>query len=140
MTNEELYEIAEYFMNGATCMSYNYAGVDIKKVDTKELKNAIKDEFSSGILGICGCGTPEIVRKGIYDYLTMVKNRYDDPTSNKVYEWIDKNWQNLCIAYYLDDKEFTEHGTGIGGCWITKLGEWYLKIFDDGIFDYEYPI
>lgn len=139
MTNEELYEIAEYFIKKDTCMSHNYTGVDIKKIDLEELKNAIKDEFSSGILGICGCGTPEIVRKGIYDYLTMIKNRYDDPNS-KAYEWIDNSWQNLCIAYYLDDKEFTEHGTGIRGCCIDKLGEWYLKIFDDGIFDYEYLI
>lgn len=139
MTTKELYEIAEYFMKNDACMSFNYAGVDIKKIDIEELKIAIKNAFSTGILGICGCGTPEIVRKGIYDYLVMIKNRYDDPNS-KASEWIYENWQNLCIAYYLDNKEFTEHGSGIGGCWITKLGEWYLKIFDDGDFDYEYPI
>ena len=34
------------------------------------------------------------------------------------------------LAYVLDDYGFTEHGSGIGGCWLTEDGERLLTVLD----------
>lgn len=157
MTDEELLEIAKYFIEVKTntCMSWNYAGRDIEE----EIKNNrekvicdIKEEFRN-LLGICGCGNPELVLEGIYNLLIPIRDRSEstnnglsEEETNKADEKYEEligigndrkvNWLYLAILYLLDDKGFTDHGTGIYGCWITKLGEYYLKIFSDQQFYY----
>lgn len=34
------------------------------------------------------------------------------------------------MAYILDDRGFTEHGSSIGGCWLTEKGEMFLTVLD----------
>lgn len=157
MTDEELLEIANYFINikSNTCMSWNYAGRDIEeeiKNNREKVISDIKDEFTN-LLGICGCGNPELVLEGIYNLLVIIRDRYDTANNGLSKEETDKanekyeeligigddrkvNWTYLAILYLLDDKNFTDHGTGIYGCWIDKLGEYYLKIFSDKQFYY----
>lgn len=139
MTNEEFFKIAEYF-------NYKDFLENITPEELEELKKTIKYDFYYNVLGLCGCGNPSRVGRGIYRYLTMVSNKEKfehhteeyDKAFHKSYEWIyKKSWQNLAIAYMLDDKGLTEHGTSIGSCWITELGKMYLKIFDDKKFDFE---
>ena len=157
MTDEELLEIADYFINikTDTCMSWNYAGRDIEEEIKKyreEVIYNIKDEFAY-LLGICGCGNPELVLEGIYNLLVLIRDKSEfannglskeetDKANEKYKELIgigdnrEVNWTYLAILYLLDNKGFTEHGTGIYGCWIDELGEYYLKIFSDQEFDY----
>ena len=156
MTDEELLKIAKYFVEiKDCCMSWNYMDIDIEeeiKNNREKVISDIKDEFTY-LLGICGCGSPELVLEGIYNLLILIRDRYDTTNNGLSKEETDKayekykeliglgngrevNWTYLAILYLLDDKGFTEHGTGIYGCWIDKLGEYYLKIFSDQVFDY----
>lgn len=136
MTDEELYEIANYFINKDTCMHANYCKIDLKemiKEDPQKVIDDIQNEFQY-LLGICGCGCTDEVYKGIYAFLNIVNNKTKDPhnkeKADQVYSWIIDNWENYFIANVLDDKGLLDHGTSIRCCWITELGEWYLKIFD----------
>ena len=36
----------------------------------------------------------------------------------------------LCFAYAMDAAEFTEHGSSIGGAWITEEGEMFLWLLE----------
>ena len=154
MTDEELLKIAKYFIEiKDTCMSWNYMGKNIEeeiKNNREKVISDIKDEFSA-LLGICGCGNPELVFEGIYNLLVVIRDKSEytnnglsEEETNKAEEKYKEligigdnrkvNWTYLAILYLLDDKGFTEHGTGIYGCWINKLGEYYLKIFSDQQF------
>ena len=156
MTDEELLEITKYFLkNKDSCMNWNYMDIDIEeeiKNNREKVISDIKDEFGN-LLGICGCGNPELVLEGIYNLLILIReksrvtnNGLSEEETNKAEEKYEEligigndrkvNWLYLAILYLLDDKGFTDHGTGIYGCWITKLGEYYLKIFSDQQFDY----
>ena len=158
MTDKELLEIADYFINIKvdTCMSWNYAGRDIEeeiKNNREKVISDIKDEFVH-LLGICGCGNPELVLEGIYNLLILIRdkssitnNGLSEEETNKAKEKYEEligigdnrkvGWTYLAILYLLDDKGFIDHGTGIYGCWIDKLGEYYLKIFSDKQFIYK---
>lgn len=157
MTDEELLEIAKYFIEVKdTCMSWNYMDIDIEeeiKNNREKVISDIKEEFTY-LLGICGCGNPELVLEGIYNLLILIRdkskvtnNGLSEEETNKTEEKYEEligigngrkvNWTYLAILYLLDDKNFTDHGTGIYGCWIDKLGEYYLKIFSDKQFIYK---
>ena len=153
MTDEDLIRIAKKFMKDKnTCIAFNWADREIS-LDTideirEKLRSAVKYEFQYK-LGICGCGEPELVFEGIYYLLTIIQNKYNNDIpieeKNEAQEIYDKllksgpngetNWFALAILYMLDDKEFTDHGTGIYGCWIDELGKDYLLIFDDHKFE-----
>ena len=147
MTDEELLEIAKYFLEiKDNCMSWNYMDKYIEEEIKNNREKVIsdkKDEFTD-LLGICGCGNPELVLEGIYNLLTLIQDRYSTTNNGLVEEKYEEligigdgrkvNWTYLAILYLLDDKGFTDHGTGIYGCWIDKLGKYYLKIFSDKQF------
>jgi len=146
MTDKELLEIAKYFLEiKDNCMSWNYINKDIEeeiKNNREKVISDIKDEFTN-LLGICGCGNPELVLEGIYNLLILIRDKYKITKAGEKYEELigigdDRkvNWLYLAILYLLDDKGFTDHGTGIYGCWIDKLGKYYLKIFSDKQFYY----
>lgn len=147
MTDEELLEIAKYFINiKDNCMSWNYMDIDIEeeiKNNREKVISDIKEEFTH-LLGICGCGNPELVLEGIYNLLILIRDKSKVTKAEEKYEELigigdDRkvNWLYLAILYLLDDKGFTDHGTGIYGCWIDKLGKYYLKIFSDKQFIYK---
>lgn len=147
MTDKELLEIAKYFLEiKDNCMSWNYMDIDIEeeiKNNREKVISDIKDEFVH-LLGICGCGNPELVLEGIYNLLILIRDKYKITKAGEKYEELigigdDRkvNWLYLAILYLLDVKGFTDHGTGIYGCWIDKLGKYYLKIFSDKQFIYK---
>ena len=155
MTDEDLIRIAKKFMEDKnTCIAYNYKDTNLETCNKEMLRSTIKHEFRLK-LGICGCGEPELVLEGIYFLLTIIRDRYNsdklvskevEEKAMQAYEELvgigegkKTNWEYLAILYMLDDKEFTEHGTGIYGCWITDLGEDYLLIFDDMKFEHHGP-
>lgn len=147
MSDKELLEIAKYFLEiKDTCMSWNYMDKYIEeeiKNNREKVISDIKDEFVH-LLGICGCGNPELVLEGIYNLLILIRDKSRSTKAEEKYEELigigdDRkvNWLYLAILYLLDDKGFTDHGTGIYGCWIDKLGKYYLKIFSDKQFIYK---
>lgn len=114
-----------------------------------ELLNELSDFFKFEILGLCGCGCVNSTVKVVRDYLNIVKVRHskDFNTGGKRtlesfnvahkmmeetfgYNSVSDNGLLQYMAYDLDDRELTEHGTSIDGCWITVLGKICLYVFD----------
>lgn len=142
----KLSEIAEYINNKyPECnMVYNN---EIKmgcREDWYEdyLIGPLMDFFSYELLDMCGCGRPECSYELIRKILTIrsewqnnklsyeeVKERYKSDLN------LDTDNDNHCgtlqfILYILDANGLVEHGTSIRGCWLTELGEMYLKVLN----------
>jgi hypothetical protein len=70
------------------------------------------------ILGGCGCGSSDELAERAVKVLKLFTTEhmerswsiYDDPT-------------NEVIAHWMDSKGLIEHGTGIGGSWLTDKGK-----------------
>lgn len=100
--------------------------------------------YTFNILGLCGCGCLENSLIDIRNYLRIVGMKSKDfPTFDayyktyiarmKVYFDVESVYEDSLLqfmAYILDDKEFTEHGTSIGGAWITEKGKQYLSVLE----------
>lgn len=88
------------------------------------------DLIATGILGFCGCGCPEEALVFIRDILQFIKQKINEPWSekleNKEKELFPYLGMNYFIYYWLDNKELTEHGSSVPG-WLTKKGEQLLK-------------
>ena len=96
--------------------------------DAGDLLGIIKFYYY-GILDWCGCGDPRTAIRTVKELLYAlsdftkreqrlmesfeIKSVYDDPLV-------------LCLAYTLDSARLTEHGSSIGGAWLTEDGEYFL--------------
>ena len=98
--------------------------------------------FSYELLDMCGCGCPEhsyeLIRK-----ILVIRSEWQN---NKLsYEEIKERYKSdldldtdndnhygalQFILYILDANGLVEHGTSIGGCWLTELGEMYLTVLN----------
>lgn len=78
---------------------------------------------------LCGCGNPEAVWTWATAYL---RRRKEKSLETDAPEWTDcKETGPLWFALYMfDHLEFTEHGTGILGAWLTPLGEELLTFLE----------
>ena len=98
--------------------------------------------FSSYILEFCGCGNPEFTYEIIRRYLNI---RNDFHTDKIKYEDIKRKYKEELqldpndntqygilqfIMYTLDCRNITEHGSSVGGCWLTDLGKKYLAVLN----------
>lgn len=138
MTNEDLIRIAKKFIEDEdSCMHSNYSNIDLDNLEEEEIKLDIKIEFKS-LLGICGCGRPEIVLENIYDILEKISHKNDEGNEFDLYDWADEDWRNLLILYVLDEAGLTSHGSSVYGSWISDLGKDFLLIFDDKDFNASY--
>lgn len=72
-----------------------------------------------GILGGCGCGTSEEIAKDVMTLLLEISKGERE----KIYE----DSYNELIAHMLDSKDLIEHGSQIGGSWLTEKGESIIK-------------
>lgn len=88
-------------------------------------------------IGICGCGCPDETYKLIYNVLMTCSINSDDFNSFDEYcqykqNEINKITQNYglyqFVLYILDDKGILNHGTSIGGSWLTNIGKIYYDI------------
>lgn len=108
----------------------------IEKVDTEaELIRDVGEFFIYNILGFCGCGCKDTSIEAVYKYLRVCAFRSATCQTDQYKKSPDKLQEAFgfkyvsddpllqFMAYTLDDKELTEHGSGIGGAWITDLGE-----------------
>ena len=88
------------------------------------------------VLGWCGCGNPEKAIETIGKYLKYCT--IEEIEERK--EYCKKEFGNernydipllMCLAYALDAAEFTDHGSGIGWCWLTDSGRYFLWAIED---------
>jgi hypothetical protein len=87
-------------------------------------------------LGVCGCGNPEEVL-AVYHRLMwrLAEKRFDGRLAEVTdgHElWLDT------MLYTLDAFGLTEHGTSVGGSWLSEDGERCLEVLDVlELFGYE---
>ena len=72
------------------------------------------------LFGFCGCGAP-------WEIVSYLKKYLDE---NK--DWDNRGQLNVDVAYWLmaylcDLHGLTEHGSSVGGAWLTDLGKEWLN-------------
>lgn len=80
----------------------------------------------SGVLGCCGCGTPEdglrYIAKGLAHFTE------DGVRAEYFKEWNDfSNEEATFFLYMMDVLGITEHGSSIYGSWLTEKGKALVK-------------
>lgn len=108
-----------------------------------------------GIMDFCGCGNPDGVSFMIRDVLRAIDNKvknYDKMDIHEAYKQFDKelieklgfNSDNIAfefILHTLNSAEVLEHGSSVGGSWLTNYGEEILCAFEivgNEILDVDY--
>jgi len=84
------------------------------------------------LLGFCGCGDPESTHDFVIECLKRTNFDENKIQLIKLRDLILERPDDaaMMIAYFLSDKGMTEHGGGVGGSWLTSLGE---KVIDVGV-------
>ena len=143
----KLSEIAEHIakINPDCCMVYNCEVIHGCRESWYEesLINPLVDYYMFDVLHLCGCGNPEDTYEAIRKYLHIRKFYYE----NKEFTWenIKEEYKTQLsidvdndveygilqfMMYVLDRSGFTEHGSSVGGCWLTEDGERLLTVLD----------
>lgn len=84
-------------------------------------------------LGFCGCGDPGIAAERLRDILTKIARKDIEPVPYGSEVGVDEQsdpglyW---LLWYWIDEKEWIEHGTNVRGSWITPKGERAIRILD----------
>lgn len=116
--------------------------------DDYSLLESLDDYFIHDLIGICGCGKPDWMRFLIRDVLKLYEWEHDTDNivrrSEEFREERKRKYEKvfgvkniydspmaLFVVYILNDKELLEHGTGIGGSWITELGRMCLTVLEE---------
>ena len=128
-----------------SCFARNYA--DYKSAFYEDINEELYNYFRYEVLNWCGCGSPEKADKQVVKYLNLIdipwRDKYDTALENlkdfdrkyaeykklcKEYFGCESIYDNpllLCLAYTMDAAGFSEHGSSIGGAWITDRGRIY---------------
>ena len=141
-----LSEIAEFVVEKYPdcCMASNNVVKKGCREDWYEeyLIDELMDFFSYEIMDMCGCGCPELTYELIRRVLNIRADKHNDKityeeTTRRYKDDLDLDDSNdnqsgalQFILYMLDSKEIVEHGSSIGGCWLTKLGDMYLTVLN----------
>lgn len=126
--------------NGWVTVSIN--GVSLRQ--SSNLREQCEDFFYFEKLNWCGCGNPEIVKYEILKYLRIKDWWYDIDYSSETYKLLSRKFREafgvndvygspllLALAYTLDAAGFTEHGSSIGGAWITDEGRMFMFLLEN---------
>ena len=136
-----------------SCLAYNYNCDYINKADNEFLLDECNNFFFYEILNTCGCGRPDDTTSVIKDILNIINDYYNE-TQNYNREEINiahdkkiKRLNSLCgveikdntnydgliqfVLYMLDHAGFLEHGSSIGGAWLTDLGRMFLYVLNN---------
>lgn len=125
-----------------SCVAANYDGFCEPTLED------CADFFYYEKLKWCGCGDPDMAKRVVRDYLRILNeddlyykktNNANNAYSRKCKMFSERfgvqtvydNELLLCLAYTLDAAEFTEHGSGIGGAWITSEGKMFLWLLEN---------
>lgn len=142
---DRLNEIRHYIVTKYPdcCMAANYGDVEFSEFEKDLLVKELSDYFWTEHMNLCNCGNPEFCQEKIKRYLEVLKEWTDTDIMPK-FEirqngfmknfGIDSVYDDtllLFLAYVLDSYEFTEHGTSVGGAWITDLGRMYLDVLNE---------
>lgn len=142
----KLSEIAEYIADNYPESNIAYNNDVIKGCREEWYEEScidpLLDFYMHEELGLCGCGNPESTYETIRRYLN-IRNEF---VISKIdyQEVIDRYKNDLLLdynndiqygllqfmMYILDDKDFTTHGSSIGGCWLTKKGQRLLTVLE----------
>lgn len=128
-----------------SCFAYNYA--NCKSAFYEDINRELYKYFRYEVLNWCGCGSPEEADKQVVKYLNLIdipwRDKYDNALENlkdfdrkhaeykklcKEYFGVESIYDNpllLCLAYSVDAARFSDHGSSIGGAWITDRGRIY---------------
>lgn len=75
----------------------------------------------------CGCGNPEVAAETLRVVLTL-HPLYDH--QKEIDALIPNDGVRLLLLYTIDHFDLTEHGTGIGGGWLTDKGKSVLAALE----------
>lgn len=78
--------------------------------------------FFCGILGGCVCGSGNLEGRAI-----KVLELFATPHEDRKWSVYDEPADEI-LAQWMDSKELLEHGTSIGGSWLTEKGEEIYKV------------
>ena len=143
----KLSEIAEHIVkyHPDCCMSINNEITIGCREDWYEqyLIKILMDYYMYEYMDLCVCGIPEYTYEAIRNYLRIRKDFHsceDISKFNTAHRYLenlhidkDDDYQYGMLQfmmYILDSYGFTEHGSGIGGCWLTEDGERLLTVLD----------
>lgn len=124
----------------------HYPDSDIADSKEPEFQNEILEEltnfFALELLGFCGCGKKDLTIESMRDYLKIVNDctkKNDNEAWDNRRKQLEKTFGYGCVcdngvlqymAYDLDNRGLTDHGSNIAGAWITDIGEKCLFVFD----------
>ena len=108
----------------------------------ESLIDPLMDYYMYTELKLCRCGIPE----DTYEVMRRYLHIRDDMVTNKLQckDVVERYKTDLHIddndslqagllqfmMYMLDEHECTEHGSSIGGCWLTDKGRRLLTVLD----------
>lgn len=102
--------------------------------DEVQYPNEIQ-KFYYAKLKWCGCGSPAEVMKFMHNVLQTIYDRranWTAETTQKIFDLVPRDTQlGMSYMYMLDGFGLLEHGTSIGGSWLSDEGERVLKLFND---------
>lgn len=112
-------------------------------LEPQQLLEDVSDFFKYEMLNLCGCGCPDLTVESIRDYLQIINKRTKSNNKSDCWNVMRKEledkfgYPDVCsngllqyMAYDLDERGFTNHGSNISGAWIEDLGEKCLFVFD----------
>ena len=96
----------------------------------EELMEECENFFYYEKLNWCGCGSPEVAKRVVRDYLEAASLKSDEKREALKkrfgFDHVYDNELLLCLAYAVDAAELTEHGSSIGGAWLSDEGKMFL--------------
>jgi hypothetical protein len=87
-----------------------------------------------GTLSICGCGNPEDAYALVRDVLALTPF-HDNGGWRKARDLIGSNGAYHLVLSQLDEAKLLEHGSSIGGSWLTGKGKHYLALMQRYTWD-----
>jgi hypothetical protein len=105
-----------------------------------------KEDFETiyfGEIGMCGCGSPEGVKKFIYE---LLKNHKDYKDKKITYEVMAENRKQIIketdtdvvfefVFHVLEHNDLLEHGSSVYGSWFTEKGEKFFELLSENLSD-----
>lgn len=137
-----LKEITDYCKENFpdSCLAYNYP----ENVSEGEyLLKELHDFFAFEIIGLCGCGSKEASEVDIRNILRVCSEEPASPQRKKAlqdYFGVNSIYDSSLLqfmVYILNHVDLLEHGTSIGGSWITEFGKMCLYTFEHLELDHE---
>ncbi len=110
-----------------SCLAYNYDDTYYDEQLIEECENFFYYER----LNWCGCGDPNAVKTTVRNFLQAIEMKNSDSSDIGFQKYFNVHsvYDNdllLCLAYTMYAAGFTDHGSSIGGDWLTEEGKMFL--------------